>query len=116
VTGYLKNVQTPEKALAERLNILMHVSEKSNSLTAPMALNSKIWGDFNPVPELEKKGIICENLVCYLKENKLSVKDIRIISNIILNNTPDYLIYGSKKAMRGDLFRLLDNFSGFKTA
>lgn len=112
LTGYLENVHTPTKALADRVNRLLNVSQRPNSLTVAMVYNSKIWGGFHPEPALEAKGLYCKDLRDFINSKCLSVKEIRIISNVILESTPDYLRYGSKRVMRGDLFRLITVLNG----
>jgi hypothetical protein len=65
ITGYLRGIQTPESALAERLNNLMNMGNRSNSLLVPIMFNSKIWRDFDPEKELKLKGLVYLFLLCY---------------------------------------------------
>ena len=115
ITGYLRDIQTPESALAERLNNLMNMGNRSNSLLVPIMLNSKIWCDFDPEKELKLKGLVYADLIKF-KEGNTSMKDLRILSNVFIDNSPHFLRYGSKKEMRNDLIHLFKNIKGLQPA
>lgn len=116
VTGYLRGIHTPESALAERINNLMNVGNRSNSLLLPLMLNSKIWCDFDPNTELLLKGIVYKDLVKCNDRGCAAIKDLRILSNAFIKNTPHFLKYGSKKEMRKDLMFLFKNYQGLQMA
>ncbi len=115
ITGYLRGIQTPESALAERLNNLMNMGNRSNSLLVPIMFNSKIWCDFDPDKELKLKGLVYADLIKF-KEGNTSMKDLRILSNVFIDNSPHFLRYGSKKVMRNDLIHLFKNIKGLQPA
>ena len=115
ITGYLRDIQTPESVLAERLKNLMNIGNRSNSLLAPIMLNSKIWCDFDPDKELKLKGLVYADLIKF-KESTTSMKNLRILSNVFIDNSPHFLKYGSKKEMRNDLMHLFKNIKGLQPA
>ena len=113
ITGYLREIHTPESALAERLNNLMNIGNRSNALLLPIMFNSKIWCNFNPTTELKLKGIIYKDLIKF-NNPKTSMKDLRILSNMFITNSPIFLRYGSKKMMRNDLIHLFKHYNGLQ--
>ena len=100
ITGYLRDIQTPESALAERLNNLINMVNRSN---------------FDPDKELKLKGLVYADLIKF-KEGNTSMKDLRILSNVFIDNSPHFLRYGSKKEMRNDLIHLFKNIKGLQPA
>ena len=113
ITGYLRGIQTPQSALAERLNKLMHIGTRSNSLLFPIFISSSIWSDFDPDKKLKEKGLVFSQVI-NSKDNHVSMKDLRILSNVVIENSPEFLRYGSKKEMRGDLIHLFKNINGLQ--
>lgn len=113
ITGYLRNIHTPESALAQRLNDLMNIGNRSNSLLFPIMINSTIWRDLDPDKELRLKGINYRDLIKF-KKNETSIKHLRILSNLFIDNSPLFLKYGSKSKMRCDLMRLFRNIQGLQ--
>ena len=75
--------------------------------------NSKIWCNFNPTTELKLKGIIYKDLIKF-NNPKTSMKDLRILSNMFITNSPIFLRYGSKKMMRNDLIHLFKHYNGLQ--
>lgn len=113
ITGYLRGIQTPQSALAERLNKLMHIGTRSNSLLFPIFISSSIWSDFDPDKKLKEKGLDFSQVI-NPKDNHVSMKELRILSNVVIENSPEFLRYGSKKEMRGDLIHLFKNINGLQ--
>lgn len=91
------------------------MGNRSNSLLFPIMFNSKIWCDFDPEKELKLKGLVYQDLINF-KENKTSMKELRILSNAFIENSPHFLKYGSKNEMRNDLMHLFKNISGLQPA
>jgi hypothetical protein len=87
---------------------------KSELLRLPM-FNSKIWCDFDPEKELKLKGLVYADLIKF-KEGNTSMKDLRILSNVFIDNSPHFLRYGSKNEMRNDLIHLFKNIKGLQPA
>lgn len=116
ITGYLRGIQTPESALAERLNALMNMGNRSNSLLFPIMFNSQIWCEFNPDHELKCRGLNYHDLIKFKEGTATSMKNLRILSNAFIDNSPHFLMYGSKKEMRSDLMRLFKNIQGLQPA
>ena len=81
----------------------------------PIMLNSKIWCDFDPDKELKLKGLVYADLIKF-KEGNTSMKDLRILSNVFIDNSPHFLRYGSKNEMRNDLIHLFKNIKGLQPA
>lgn len=113
ITGYLRGIQTPQSALVERLNKLMNIGTRSNSLLFPIFISSSIWSDFDPVKKLKEKGLDFSQVI-NSEDNHVSMKDLRILSNVVIENSPEFLRYGSKKEMRGDLIHLFKNINGLQ--
>lgn len=113
ITGYLRGIHTPQSALVERLNKLMNISTRSNSLLFPIFISSSIWSDFDPDKKLKEKGLDFSQVI-NPKDNHVSMKELRILSNVVIENSPEFLRYGSKKEMRGDLIHLFKNINGLQ--
>lgn len=114
LTGYINNVHTMEKALSERLNELLNISNKSNSLVVPIMYSSRIWYQINPINELKEKGIYCYDIKSFIQNNRNNFRNIRILSDILVKLTPEHLMYSSKHRMRKDIFKLLTNLNTLK--
>lgn len=114
ITGYLKGIQTPQSALAERINCLMKVCDRSNSLLVPIMFNSKIWSTQDLNQQLTMQGIDHKSLLSSDVKDNATMRELRLLSQAFIDHAPKFLKYGSKKKMTNDLMYLFKNYRGLQ--
>lgn len=102
--AYIKQIKTPDEEIALKLNQVMCLSSKEDALMLPMALSKYIWrngGNIHCSTEEVQMDKLSETL-----RRVDSLAQQRIISEQVIQNTPQWLQYGSHRRMRYDLMEL----------
>jgi len=112
----IKNITNPDKQLLRKVNEVLEISRIDEAIALPMHYGDAIWSRLLP------EGIYLKYLkypvlqLSDLDKNHLTTTELRIIANAILNSTPVWMKYGSRRTMRNDLFELIDILPELETA
>ena len=105
LAGYIQNITNPDNQMVEKINELFSLSRNPSALKLPIQMNAKIWSAFDQsrLVKADLKGV-CLSDVC---DTRLSIPQLRIVANQLIDSVPKWLIYGSREAMRQDIYKLL---------
>lgn len=113
VVASIENVTNPDKELLSKLNELLCLSHEKEAINLPMYVHGILWKN-------EIKSIKCPSCfdgigsVCDVKEMQLTKPQIRALSNVIINKTPPWMIYGTRKEIRDDLSIVFQNLKNIE--
>jgi hypothetical protein len=106
--GYITKNEEPDKELLQKINNLLALSENDRAMVLPMYISKTIWHDriqsFDCFSCVNSKT--CEKTV---KNMCLSHQQICRMSNAIITNIPNWMVYGTKRHIRHDVMTLLAN-------
>lgn len=103
----IKNITDPSDTHLHKLNDLMKLSEIDQAIGLPMCFGNWLWK--KRLPEgiflrYQKDSVL---QLCEINNKELSDVEMRIIANTVINRTPAWLLYTSRRKMRDDLIQLL---------
>ena len=108
----IKNTKEPDESLVKRINKALHLSDIDEAILLPMWVGKNYWG------KKLSKGIFLGHLpklhISDLDNKILSFAEMRVVANEIIKHTPDWMDYGSKRILRGDIIRLLETLQTTK--
>ena len=105
LAGYMQNVTNPDNEMVEKINELFSLTRNPGAMKLPIQMNAKIWSAFDEAV-LERARVKDCNL-SGISETKVSIAQLRIVANQLIDTVPSWLIYGSREAMRQDIYKLL---------
>lgn len=105
--AYIKQIQNPDEEIALKLNQVMCLSSREDALMLPMALSKYIWRNGASI-HCSTEEVQMNQLSDALRRVD-SLAQQRIISEQVIQNTPQWLQYGSHRRMRYDLMELFKN-------
>ena len=104
----IKDIQETSPEHLQCLNELMGLCEIKEAISLPMFFGAMLWK--KKLPE----GIFLHYRknpplqLCEINNKELSEVEMRVIANTIINHTPCWLLYTSRRKMRDDLVLLLE--------
>jgi hypothetical protein len=102
----IKNIKEPDEFLVKRLNKALHLCDIDEAILLPMWFGKNYWA------KKLSKGIFLGQLpklhLSDLDNKVLSFAEMRVVANEIIKHTPEWLDYGSKRILRGDIIKLLE--------
>jgi len=106
VAARIRDTTDPDRDIAAKLNHVLALSNDDDALLLPMQLSRRIWSspiqiNCSTKAESEFKDLNDFHLM------PLSSTQIRIVSDQIVKNTPDWLRYGSNREMKKDVLKVL---------
>lgn len=104
----IKNITELDKRSLQKFNELLKLSEIDEAIGLPMMFGNSLWR--RKLPEgifvvYQKRAVL---QLSEVDNNNLSQAQLRIVANTIINQTPGWLMYGSRRTMRVDLMQLFD--------
>lgn len=107
-TSYILDTDNPSQELANRINQLLSLGN-SKSVVGPNIIQKHVWPKI-----IDKEQRIDENGICLkdlheIADIKIFTKKSHHITNLIVQNTPSFMRYGSNRQMREDLMALFMN-------
>jgi hypothetical protein len=110
--AYTKNLEDPDVEILNRLNNLFDLARDPKAVLLPMMTKNIIWDTLD-----KEEAVFCiNNKVVTFKNcdyDSYSESERSLISEHILSNTPEWLIYGPKDTMMSDIVKLLQHLSDF---
>ena len=110
VYGLLKESKNPEAVNLKRLNDLLQINYSQEGFSTGVQVTSLIWHNLEKHPTVHAcTGDFC--LFDVSKEDVMATSKVNAIIDLILENTPSWLCYGSPRLMRHDLYVLIRNLN-----
>lgn len=110
VYGLLKENKNPEAVNLKRLNDLLQINYSQEGFSTGIQVTSLIWHNLEKRPTVHcGAGDFC--LYEVANDDIMSASKVNAIIDLILENTPDWLCYGSPRLMRHDLYVLIRNLN-----
>jgi hypothetical protein len=110
VYGLLKENKNPEAVNLKRLNDLLQINYSQEGFSTGIQVTSLIWHNLEKHPTVHcGAGDFC--LYEVANDDIMSASKVNAIIDLILENTPDWLCYGSPRLMRHDLYVLIRNLN-----
>lgn len=110
VYGLLKENKNPEAVNLKRLNDLLQINYSQEGFSTGIQVTSLIWRNLEKHPTVHcGAGDFC--LYEVANDDIMSASKVKAIIDLILENTPDWLCYGSPRLMRHDLYVLIRNLN-----
>lgn len=92
LAAFLRGMQSSDKELEDKLTSLFDLAYTPSTLRLPMQMHARIWAKLdNPLAENENGTAATLQRFC----------------DQVLELTPSYLVYGTQRNMRSDVFQLL---------
>ena len=98
LAAYLNDLNAPDKHLATQIGTLMDLTCDPASLMYPMQINHFIWKN------LDHSTIDLHTKQC------MTPQDLRSFCTDVITQTPSWLHYNTRRAMREDVYRLVRTF------
>ena len=105
-----KSLALPEAVNLKRLNDLLQINYSQEGFSTGVQVTSLIWHNLEKHPTVHAcTGDFC--LFDVSKEDVMATSKVNAIIDLILENTPSWLCYGSPRLMRHDLYVLIRNLN-----
>lgn len=101
----MQNVTNPDNEMVEKINELFSLTRNPDAMKLPIQMNAKIWSAFDEAVLERARVKDCD--LSGISETKVSIAQLRIVANQLIDTVPSWLIYGSREAMRQDIYKLL---------
>ena len=109
IYGLLKETKDPNLVNLSKLNELLRINYSKEGFSTGFQVTSLIWHNLEKDPIVHcRTGDFC--LFEVSKESNMTLNQINAVIDLILDNTPGWLCYGSPRLMRHDLYVLIKNF------
>lgn len=114
VYGLIKETKDPNTVNLEKLNRLLSMDCSREGITKSLRVTSLIWHNLEP-----HSVVPCTSGNFYLHDLSESQKiegfKVDAAVNMIFNNIPTWLSYGTEKLMKHDLYVLINNINRVQT-